>query len=220
MLKKFEIKSLKKRVLVFSIALIVLFCAVICRLLYLQVFKGGFLQAKATDQWTRDLPITAQRGSIYDCNGSTLATSYTTYNIYVRAREIKDANEVAKTLSSKLGLNFNQTFEKVKNNSVSEVLIKLKVEKEIAMEILSCSYPGVYVTESSSRYYPYGNLLTQILGFTTIDNIGQAGLEAFYNNYLSGTNGYTLVQSDLQGKQLYNSLTQYVPSGDDIISSP
>ena len=212
MLQKFNIKNFKKRVIVFSVALIILFSAVVCRLLYLQVFKGGFLQAKATDQWTRDLPITAQRGSIYDANGSALAVSYTTYNIYVRAREVKNSTSVANTLSSKLGLDYNQTLQKVTNNSVSEVLIKMKVEKDVAMEILGCGYAGVYVTESSSRYYPYGNLLTQILGFTTIDNIGQAGLEAFYNDLLSGTDGYTLVQSDLQGKELYNSLTSYVPS--------
>ena len=67
---KFNIKFLKKRVLIFSIALIVLFAALVGRLLYVQVFQGGLLQAKATDQWTRDLPVVAERGTIYDRNGA------------------------------------------------------------------------------------------------------------------------------------------------------
>ena len=209
---KFNIKSLKKRVIFFSIALILIFCAIIGRLLYVQVFKGGYLQAKAMDQWTRDLPLTAKRGNIYDCNGSALAVSYTSYNLYVRGREVKDAPSVASFLSQKLDLDYNQTLMKIKNKSVSEVLIKMKIDKDVADEIFKKGYSGVYLTDGISRYYPYGNLLTQILGFTTIDNVGQAGLEAYYNDILKGVDGYSLVQSDLQGKQIYNSLTSYVPS--------
>ena len=209
---KFNIKLLKKRVLIFSIILIIIFVAIISRLLYIQVLKGGYLQAKAIDQWTRDLPLTAERGNIYDCNGSTLAVSYTSYNLYVRAREINNAAEVASFLSQKLNLDYNQTLIKIKNKSVSEVLIKMKIDKNIADEIFNKGYSGVYLADGISRYYPYGNLLTQILGFTTIDNVGQAGLEAYYNDVLKGVNGYSLVQSDLQGKQIYNSLTSYIPS--------
>lgn len=209
---KFNLRFFKKRVLVFSILLILLFCAVVGRLLYVQVFQGGVLQGRALDQWTRGLPLTAKRGGIYDANGSSLAVSYTTYNIYVRSREVKDKQQVASILSNKLNLNFDQTLEKVNNNSVSEVLIKMQVDKDVAHEIFNENLSGVYLTESVSRHYPYGNLLTQILGFTTIDNIGQAGLEAYYNDLLKGVNGTTLVQSDLQGKELYNSLTNYIPS--------
>lgn len=209
---KFNLRFFKKRVLVFSILLILLFCSIVGRLLYVQVFQGGVLQGRALDQWTRGLPLTAKRGEIYDANGSSLAVSYTTYNIYVRSREVKDKQQVASILSNKLNLNFDQTLEKVNNNSVSEVLIKMQVDKDVAHEIFNENLSGVYLTESVSRHYPYGNLLTQILGFTTIDNIGQAGLEAYYNDLLKGVNGTTLVQSDLQGKELYNSLTNYIPS--------
>lgn len=209
---KFNIKFLKKRVLIFSIALIVLFAALVGRLLYVQVFQGGLLQAKATDQWTRDLPVVAERGTIYDRNGAALAVSYTTYNIYIRGREIKEGPSVANFLSQKLELDYNQTLLKVNNKSVSEVLIKMNVESDVAKEIYDKSYSGVYLSESISRYYPYGNLLTQVLGFTTVDNTGQAGIEAYYDELLKGVNGYSLVQSDLQGKQIYNSLTSFVPS--------
>ena len=186
MLEKFNLKFFKKRIVIFTIILIILFCAILGRLLYVQVFNGGILQGKATDQWTRDLQIAAERGTICDTNGSSLAVSYTTYDIYVRSREVKDKTAVSSYLSSKLNLDQTQTFEKVSNNTVSEVLIKMKVDKPTALEIFNQNFSGVYLSENVSRYYPYGNLMTQILGFTTIDNIGQAGLEAYYNELLSG----------------------------------
>lgn len=212
MIEKFNLHFFKKRIFLFSLVLIILFCAIISRLLYVQIFNGAYLQAKATDQWTRDLPIAAERGAIYDANGSALAVSYTTYTIYTRAREIKNPSNVASFLSSKLGLDYAETFQKITDTSVSEVTIKLQVDKAIAVEIFNAGYSGVYLAESISRYYPYGDLLTQLLGFTTIDNIGQAGIEAYYNELLSGIAGYSQVQSDLLGIEIYNSLTNFVSS--------
>ncbi len=202
----------KRRILLFIIVLVILFCTVIGRLLYLQIFNGSYLQAKATDQWTRDLPLAAERGTIYDTNGSALAVSYTSYTIYTRAREIKDPNSVASFLANKLGIDYLTIFEKVCNSSVSEVMIKMQVDKDTAREIFNAGFSGVYLSESVSRYYPYGNLLTQLMGFTTIDNIGQAGIEAYYNELLSGLSGYSQVQSDLLGTEIYNSLTNYISS--------
>jgi stage V sporulation protein D (sporulation-specific penicillin-binding protein) len=212
LVEKFNLRFFKRRIFLFALALILIFCAIIARLLYVQVFNGAYLQSRATDQWTRDLPLAAERGSIYDTNGSALAVSYTTYTIYTRAREIKDKNQVASFLSSKLGLDYVSTLEKVSNTSVSEVMIKMQVDKNISMEIFKAGFSGVYLSESVSRYYPYGDLLTQIIGFTTIDNIGQAGIEAYYNKLLSGVPGYSQVQSDLLGKEIYNSLINYISS--------
>ena len=185
MIEKYNLRFFKKRILIFVIVLSIIFLAVIGRLFYIQVYNGAYLQLKASEQWTRDLPLSAERGVISDRNGSSLAVSYTTYTIYTRAREIKDKNSVASFLSSKLDLDYISVLEKVGNSTVSEVLIKMQVDKNIAMEILK-DYDGVYLSESISRYYPYGNLLTQVLGFTTIDNIGQAGIEAFCNQLLCG----------------------------------
>ena len=77
------------------------------------------------------------------------------------------------------------------------------------------------LSENTKRYYPYGDLLTQILGFTTIDNVGQAGVESYYNSLLTGTDGYYMVQSDLTGKEINNTLRTYVKSekGEDLTLS-
>ncbi len=180
----------------------------------LQIINGQSLQLRATDQWTRDLKIVAPRGTIYDRTGASLAVSYTTYNVFVRGREVKSATTVATHLSNILGLDFDDVYAKVQRKNVSEVLIKLGVDSETAERIYQQSLPGVYLAESVARYYPNGNLATQLLGFTSIDNVGQTGVEAYYNELLTGTDGYSYVQSDLQGKEIGGTLRYYIPAED------
>ena len=203
---------MQKRMIALIVLISSIFIALFCRLFYLQVFQSEFLQAKAESQWTRDLPINAERGTIYDCNGIVLAVSYTTYDIYVRHSNIKDETAVASLLSQKLGLDYDKVLAKVTNSKISESLIKMQVESAVAKELKNSGVSGIYYSENTKRYYPYGDLLTQVLGYTTIDNIGQSGLELYYDNFLKGINGYSKVQSDIRGKELYNMLDSYVPS--------
>lgn len=189
-----------------------LFCALGIRLFVVQIINGKDLQLKATSQWTRDLAITAPRGDIYDATGSRLATSYTTYNIYVRGREVDDAERVSKYLSDILSLNYLSVYEKVIKKNISEVLIKLQVSADVAEKIYNQNFSGVYLAESVGRYYTYGNLLSQVLGFVSIDNSGQSGIEAQFDDYLCGNDGYSFTQSDLQGKEIGGTLRYYVPA--------
>ena len=221
MKQPFTLFSFRKRILALFMVISFIFCALAVRLFVLQVINGKSLQVKATDQWTRDLKIIAPRGNIYDRTGATLAVSYTTYNVFVRAREVKSATTIATHLSSILDLSFDNAYQKVKNKGVSEVLIKLGVDSEIAEKIYNLSLPGVYLAENVSRYYPNGNLASQLIGFTSIDNVGQTGVEAYYNDLLKGVDGYSYVQSDLQGKEIGGSLRYYIPAeeGNDITLS-
>ena len=212
MLKKFNLHSQQKRILALILLISFIFCILLIRLGVVQLINGAWLQSKATDQWTRDLPLKAERGKIYDSTGSALAVSYTTYNIYTRAREIENPKETATFLSNILDLNYQNVYNKVTNKNQSEFLIKMQVEEEIAKEIIDKNLSGVYLSQNTKRYYPYGDLLTQILGFTTIDNIGQAGIELYYNDILKGTDGKSLVQSDITGQELDNTLSYYIPA--------
>lgn len=187
-----------------------LFCALFIRLFVLQIINGQALQIKATDQWTRDLAIVAPRGNITDSTGVNLAVSYTSYNVFTRPREITDAQEVSKFLADILELDYQNTFDKVSKKGVSETLIKMQIDGEIAEKIYAKNLDGVYLAENCQRFYPYGNLASQIIGFTSIDNLGQAGIEAYFNDYLKGQDGYSYVQSDLQGKEIGGSLRYYV----------
>ena len=209
---EYNLYSLRKRMFACICVISFIFLLLISRLFFIQVINAPTLQAKAESQWTRDLPITAERGKIYDANGASLAVSYTTYNVYTRYKEIKDLNNVALFLAKKLNMSYNAIFEKISNSNVSEVLIKLKIEQDVAEEILQSNIKGIFLSENVTRYYPYGNLLTQVLGFTSIDNVGQAGLESYFNEILAGTDGYYMVQSDLQGKEIDNTLRTYIKS--------
>ncbi len=209
---KYTMHSLRKRILTLVVTISFIFCLLGLRLGVVQIINGKTLQQKAESQWTRDLPLVAERGKIYDATGSSLAVSYTTYNVYTRAKQIKDAVKVSKTLSEILNIDYMTVYDKAIYNAVSEVLIASQIEVELAEKILESELEGVFLSENIKRYYPYGDLLTQIIGFTTIDNQGQAGIELFYDNYLKGVNGYSLVQSDLRGVELDNTLRSYIPS--------
>lgn len=213
-MKKFKtfynIYSIEKRFLIIIITIILLFVALLARIFYLQIINGKSLQMLAAEEWLRDLPLSSKRGEIYDCNGVSLATTVTTYDVYVRAREVENASDLASELSNKLNLAFDKTYSKVTNKSLSEILIKMQVEESLAKELTK--FQGVYLSQNVKRVYPYSNLMTQVLGYCTIDNIGQAGLENYYNKYLKGINGKSLTQTNAQGKEIENSLGYYLPS--------
>ncbi len=209
---------MKKRILAILLVISFIFCTLIVRLFVIQIINGKSLQSRATDQWTRDLKIVAPRGNILDSTGSTLAVSYTTYNVYARAREISSPSQTAHALSGILDIDFATLYEKLSKKNVSEVLLKMQIEGETAEEIYNLKLDGIYLAENSNRYYPYGDLLTQVLGFTSIDNVGQSGIEAYYDSYLAGEDGFSYVQSDLQGKEIGGSLRYYISAtaGNDL----
>ncbi|MEG1527644.1 MAG: penicillin-binding transpeptidase domain-containing protein [Clostridia bacterium] len=174
------------------------------------------MQAKALDQWTRDLPITARRGDIVDTNGVTLVTSQTCYGVYIRAKNILEPEKVASVLSQKLDVSYEGVLKKAKNKGVSEITIKRQVEAQTIAELREFNLEGVYFAEESSRYYVYGDFLTQVLGFVSVDSVGQTGIEAQYDKYLRGIDGQLLTQADLVGKELPEREMYYVPSVDGL----
>lgn len=211
-MKNNSIFSLTKRLLAIFLLVSFVFIVIIVRLFYVQIVQGDWLQTKAIDQWTRELPLNALRGNINDRNGVALATNYSTYDVYVRPSMVENAREVTLALTETLSLDYDKTYIKVTDRYVSESLIKLQVEKEIALSFKKESLKGIVLSENNTRYYPYQSMLTQVLGFTTIDNVGQAGLEAYYNKYLTGVDGYVLEESDVKGVKIDNTLSTYVPS--------
>ncbi len=208
---QYSFNSLQKRLLCIISIIAFLFLCVIGKLFIVQIIQGKTLQSRAIDQWTRDLPILGTRGDILDRNNNVLASSYTSYNIYLRASNIKNPENVAYLLSQKLNLDYTTLLEKASKKNVSETLIAQQVENETVKEILKLNLDGVYISETSTRLYPYQDALTSVLGFTTIDNKGQSGLEAYYDNYLTGTNGKTLTESTITGVELSNATTSFIP---------
>lgn len=206
----YNLYSLQKRFLAIILIILTLFFALIARLFYLQIIDNKHLQVLAKEQWLRDLPLSSKRGEIYDSCGVSLATTVTTYDVYVRARNVTNAPYLATQINALLGVDYDKAYSKIINKNYSEVLIKMQVEEQLAKQ-LAC-IPGVYLSQNVKRYYPYSNLLTQVLGYCTIDNIGQSGLEAYYDKYIKGVDGKSLTQTNAQGKEIENSISYYLPS--------
>ncbi len=189
-----------------------IFLFVLIRLLYIQVFWGEELQVKALDQWTRNVPVLAKRGEITDRNGVVLATTKKTYTVFIRPRAVTDIDEVTSVLASIFSLDKSALTEKIISTKVSEIKVVKHAEKEYVEKLSKYSLNGVYFAEDVTRYYPYDELLAQVLGYTSADGNGISGLELYYNDYLSGENGEILYEADLTGKDLDGKYPSYLPA--------
>lgn len=202
----------KKRLLTLIVAAIFLFLVIFLRLAYIQVIWGKELQAKAGNQWQRDLPIKAYRGDITDTNGNLIATTETGYGVYARPKSVVDAESCAKALAEILDMDYAKLLEKLTKKGVSEVTIKRQIDSAQASEIRSRNLHGVYLAAEGLRSYVYGDFLSQVLGFVSYDGVGQTGLEAYYDKYLQGINGELLTETDLVGSELADGSMSYVPA--------
>ena len=178
----------------------------------MQVFWNEELNYRALDQWTRELPSVAQRGVITDRNGITLADNQTAYTIYARANAVKEKEKTASLLAGALDLDESQIYEKLTKKKASEVTIVKKVDKSQVEKVVQLSLDGVYYSRDNIRYYPQEDTLCQVIGFTSVDNVGTTGLEAYYEKYLAGKNGELLYETDLVGVDLKNSVATYLPA--------
>lgn len=210
MTEKYSSYSMFQRLLALFVLVAFFGFIVIFRLFYIQVIGGYSFVEKGMTEWLRDLPLTAARGNITDRNGVVLASSYTTYDVYVRPADVDDADGVAGLLSDTLGLNYEKVYEKVTKRNMSEVKIESDIEKSMVQKLLSNFKSGIFFTTNTERNYTYNELLCQILGFVGSDNSGQTGLEAYYNTYLSGIDGVSVVESDMKGSTLENSISYYL----------
>lgn len=206
---KYSSYSMMKRLLASVLLMTFFACVIIFRLFYLQIVGGYSIVKKGLTEWLRDLPLIANRGQITDRNGVVLASSHTTYDVYVRPADVVDLSKVANILAEKLKEDYESIYEKISNRNYSEISIKKNIEKETVQEILKSYENGIYFATNTKRDYVYDSMLCQILGFVGYDNDGQTGLEKYYDSYLAGFNGVSLVESDLKGTSITNSTTYY-----------
>lgn len=201
----------RKRIFVSFLIVCVVFMALCGRLFYIQIIDGEWLNARASEQWYRDLPLKAKRGKIIDRNGVVVADSKDVFTLYARPNAVKDKEDTARLISQTLDLSYDSVLEKL-SKSVGEVTIKRKIDNDTALALRDKSVAGLYYTLDTERYYPYGTSLSQILGFTNIDSVGQSGLEGYYDKYLTGVDGFAYTSTDIAGRETEASATRYVPS--------
>ena len=197
-------------------AITFLFCLFLARFFYIQVIWEDDLNARALDQWTRELPVSAGRGNIYDANGELLAGNVPAYSLYARANAVTDAEGTANVLSGVLSLSYEEVYKKLTDGSRSEVVLVKRAEKSVVQRVEGADLDGVYYARDDKRFYPHGSLACQVLGFTSYDGAGSTGLEQYYDSYLAGEKGEILFETDLVGVDLEGATAAYIPATDGL----
>ena len=197
-------KAIHSRIKIILLIIFFLFILIISKIFYIQVFDYNKLNNYASSLWSRNLPIEANRGLIYDRNSVVLADNITTTSLICIPNQIKDKEETAKKLADILNVNYDDMYAHVsKKTSIERVHPEgRRLSYDIADKISSLNLPGVYLVKESKRYYPYDTLLSHTIGFVGIDNQGLSGLELMYDNYLTGSYGAIKYLSDAKGNKL------------------
>lgn len=197
-------KSINKRIkIIFMLMLIALFL-VIVKVFYIQVFEYKKLNRLASDLWSRNLEIEADRGKILDRNGVVLADNLTTSSLVLIPNQMKDKKHVAKELSNILGISYDAMKKHVyKKTSIERVHPEgRRLSYDVAKKISDLKLDGVYLVKEAKRNYPYKDFLAHVLGYVGIDNQGLSGIELQYDKYLKGENGVIKYFSDAHGNKI------------------
>ena len=197
-------KRIDERIRLVFLIMLLLFIFIILRVFYIQMVDYKKLNKYASDLWSRNLPIEANRGKILDRNGEVLADNLTTTSLVLIPNQIKNKREVTKDLSNILNISYKDMKKHVyKNTSIERVHPEgRRLSFEVADKISNLDYDGVYLVKESKRNYPNKNILSHTLGYVGIDNQGLSGLELEYNKYLTGKSGAIKYFSDAKGNKL------------------
>lgn len=198
------VKKNNERIKLVFIIAILLFLIIFFKIVYVQTVSYDKLSTLSDDLWSRELPISASRGKILDRNGVVLADNITITSLVIIPNQVKEPEKVAKVLSNILNTDYDDMYAHVtKNTSIERVHPEGRnLSYEIADEINSYKFDGVYVVKEAKRYYPNGNMLSHVLGYTGIDNQGLSGIELLYDDYLTGEDGAIKYYSDAKGNKL------------------
>lgn len=190
-----------------KIVVLIFFCLgamLIGKLIVVQFIQHDFLTKKAEENWDREVPMKSLRGNITDRNGKLLVGNKLAPTLYFMPAQNKDPDKVAEQLAPILGTS-KEALEKKLNKK--DFIVKLapegkNISNEVAEAIQKLQIPGVYTGLDYMRDYPYGVLLSRLLGFTGSDMQGLAGLEYQYNDLLLGKESAIRLFTDAKGANL------------------
>ena len=201
-----------------------LFGVVAARLAWLQVLDAPNLASKAERQRTNTIALHAKRGTIYDRNGNVLALSEECETIYANPKEVDDPSGVADLLVEHLG-GEKDSYMDLLTQDTTFVYVKRQVDQEVADALDDAldekDLSGIYYLADTKRVYPYGNVAAQVLGYVGIDGEGLSGLENYYDELLTGTDGEMLVETGLYGTPIAGGAAHVTEAqdGTDVVIS-
>ncbi|MBR2343436.1 MAG: PASTA domain-containing protein [Clostridia bacterium] len=215
-----------------AVTVLVAFCVfaafLIVNIFSLAVLKYDYYRARANEQLTTASKMRAERGSIYDANMNLLASTKTSWRVFVSTREIKSYTKkdgrpyneiIARGLSDIFSLDYGTLLKKISNSSQLDVTVKASATEEEYRRVLEfierSSLESLVFTEAqASRVYPAATLAAHVLGFTGSDNQGLFGLEYYYDKTLAGKDGYYLYAKDANGNAMPGEYTTQIPAED------
>ena len=223
---------------------VLIFIPLLWKLWTIQIVDQDFYEQKAIEQQTKDSAVAADRGTIYDTNGNILAISATVHDIILSPRDVnklqasyaekvEKAREnkgeypeypeptdefIALNLSQILGVEYDDIMKRLGKDSAYQVLAK-KTEEEVSTKVREFITEnkltgGITVQPTSKRYYPYSSLAAHVLGFVNSENEGAYGLEAMYEEELSGEVGRVVTAKNGAGTELLFRYEDYIDALD------
>lgn len=210
-------KGIHKRIKIVLLIVIFIFIVIIAKVFYIEVIEYGKLNDLASNLWSRNLPIEADRGKIYTVDGEIIAGNLTTVSLVFVPNQIKNKDLVADKISNILEVDKSVIEEHLYKKSMMERVHPegRRLSYDIADKIEELKLDGVYLLKESKRYYPHDEMLSHVLGYVGIDNQGLSGLELEYDNILTGEYGSIQYFSDAKGNNLERS-SVYVEPEDGI----
>lgn len=211
---------IRKRLLLLTCAFVLLFGVVGVRIGSLTIFQAESLTARGVSQWTRSGAVAARRGSIVDRLGQTITLSTTAYTVCANPQQVKDPEAMLDILCPILKINRENALAKVTDKKKASVILKRQVSREIVDQIRSLMaqpeyqkskvLQGITFDEDTMRWYPKGAFLSQVLGLTNVDSVGQSGLEQQYDTLLKGQPGAFVHEVDARARMLPDGQTAYI----------
>lgn len=218
---KIKIDFLARRFYFLAAIMLLVVIGLVARMVDLSVIKRQFLQSQGNARVLRTVTEPAFRGMITDREGYPLAISTSVYSAWVNPKEFITDKKSLSALSNTIGIKYSDLqnlLQRYKNKEFA--YLKRDLSPAIAQKVKALKLPGVYLLQSYKRFYPEGEVASQVIGFTNVDDKGQEGLELAYNDWLSGVAGKKLVVKDRLGRIISNVQNmQNQQAGHDLVLS-
>ncbi|MFM2344858.1 MAG: hypothetical protein RLZZ210_1470 [Pseudomonadota bacterium] len=236
----------RSRLVVFL--LFIMFSSLIIRGLWIQWFNNDFYEEQGNKRIERTIKLLASRGKILDRNNNNLATSLNKKTIWadpayivklqncakdpdfrkdkecrplvIDIKKIKEFNQKLPKLANLLSLDATQLKQRLLNKDRSFIYVKHQIEEDIAENIKKLNLPGIYSLIESKRFYTQGEVTAQLIGITSLEDVGQEGLELAFNKYLTGKSGQSRVVKDRLGNVVDDKgIIKQPTNGKDLVLS-
>jgi len=193
-----KLPAYRSRLMMLLIALA--FLALAGRAVYLQTMTTDFLQKQGESRYARTIELPASRGKVTDRNGVVLASSLPARAVWVSPEDFKATPEQAARLTELLGISERELRRRVADEEKTFVYLKRQVESDVADRIAALNIAGVHMQKEYKRYYPEGEALAHVVGFTNVEDVGQEGIELAQDGMLAGKVGSRRVIKDRLGR--------------------